>query len=110
MALLVAYPWPGNVRELRNAIHRAATLSNGPVIHPRDLPERIQQAGEASALVTSASRRHLTVREMERMYILEVLRQANGNKSRAAEVLGLDRKTLYRKLDEYRVEDPSLTL
>jgi two-component system, NtrC family, response regulator AtoC len=110
MALLVAYPWPGNVRELRNAIHRAATLSNGPVIHPRDLPERIQQAGEASALVTSASRRHLTVREMERMYILEVLRQANGNKSRAAEVLGLDRKTLYRKLEEYRVEDPSLTL
>lgn len=110
MALLLAYPWPGNVRELRNAIHRAATLSNGQTLGPKDLPERIQQAGQASALVASASRRHLTLRELERMYIIEVLRQASGNKSRAAELLGLDRKTLYRKLEEYRTEDPSLTL
>jgi two-component system, NtrC family, response regulator AtoC len=110
MALLLAYPWPGNVRELRNAIHRAATLSNGPTIQPGDLPERIQQAGQATALVASSSRRHLTIRELERMYIIEVLRQSNGNKSRAAELLGLDRKTLYRKLEEYRAEDPSLTL
>jgi two-component system response regulator HydG len=60
--------------------------------------------------VASASRRQLTLRELERLYIIEVLRQAAGNKSRAAELLGLDRKTLYRKLEEYRSEDPSLTL
>jgi DNA-binding NtrC family response regulator len=110
MALLLAYSWPGNVRELRNAIHRAATLTNGQTIQPEDLPERIQQAGQATALVTASSRRHLTLRELERMYILEVLHQAGGNKSRAAELLGLDRKTLYRKLEEYRAEDPTLTV
>jgi two-component system response regulator PilR (NtrC family)/two-component system response regulator HydG len=110
MALLAAYPWPGNVRELRNAIHRAATLAPGDRIGPEDLPERVQQAGQAIAYVASASRRQLTLRELERLYIIEVLRQAAGNKSRAAELLGLDRKTLYRKLEEYRSEDPPLAL
>jgi two-component system response regulator HydG len=110
LALLAAYPWPGNVRELRNAIHRAATLAPGPRIGTEDLPERVQLAGQAITHVASASRRRLTLRELERLYIIEVLRQAAGNKSRAAELLGLDRKTLYRKLEEYRSEDPSLTL
>jgi two-component system response regulator PilR (NtrC family)/two-component system response regulator HydG len=110
MALLAAYPWPGNVRELRNAIHRAATLAAMDEIRPEDLPERVQQAGQAIAHVASASRRNLTLRELERLYILEVLRQSAGNKSRAAELLGLDRKTLYRKLEEYRSDDPSLTV
>jgi DNA-binding NtrC family response regulator len=110
LALLAAYPWPGNVRELRNAIHRAATLAPGPRIGTEDLPERVQLAGQAITHVASASRRQLTLRELERLYIIEVLRQAAGNKSRAAELLGLDRKTLYRKLEEYRSEDPSLTL
>jgi two-component system response regulator PilR (NtrC family)/two-component system response regulator HydG len=108
MALLASYPWPGNVRELRNAIHRAATLAARDQIGPEDLPERVQQAGHAIAHVASASRRNLTLRELERLYIIEVLRQAAGNKSRAAEQLGLDRKTLYRKLEEYRSDDPSL--
>jgi len=104
MALLTAYAWPGNVRELRNAIQRAATLATGEEIRPADLPPRIHDAGRAAGVVVSATRRPLTIRELERAYILEMLRQVDGNKSRAAELLGLDRKTLYRKLTEYRLE------
>ncbi|HKT59002.1 MAG TPA: sigma-54 dependent transcriptional regulator [Gemmatimonadales bacterium] len=108
MAALASYPWPGNVRELRNAIYRAATLVTGEEIQLDDLPDRVREGGEASQQIAAASRRHLTVRELERHYVLEVLRQAEGNKSKAAEILGFDRKTLYRKLEEYRTDDPTL--
>jgi DNA-binding NtrC family response regulator len=104
MSLLVAYPWPGNVRELRNAIERAITLNPADRILPADLPPRIQKAGRAAAMVADASRRQATLRDLEREYIIEILRQVGGNKSRAAEILGLDRKTLYRKLEEYRTD------
>jgi two-component system, NtrC family, response regulator AtoC len=101
MALLTAYPWPGNVRELRNAIERATTLIPTGEVRAADLPPRIREAGRAAAMVAGASRRKVTLRDLEREYILEILRQVAGNKSRAAEILGLDRKTLYRKLEEY---------
>jgi two-component system response regulator HydG len=105
MALLVAYPWPGNVRELRNSIERAMTLATGEEIRPADLPPRIRDAAAgAVATVADASNRRMSLRELERAYILETLRLAGGNRSRAAETLGLDRKTLYRKLEEYREE------
>jgi DNA-binding NtrC family response regulator len=104
LAVLTAYPWPGNVRELRNALERAATLAAGPEIRAQDLPPRIRDAGTAAVRISDASRRNLPLRDLERAYILEVLRQTGGNKSRAADILGLDRKTLYRKLDEYRAE------
>jgi DNA-binding NtrC family response regulator len=106
MAVLTAYPWPGNVRELRNALERAATLAAAREIRAADLPPRIREAGGAAARVADASRRNLPLRELERAYILEVLRQNGGNKSRAADILGLDRKTLYRKLEEYREGTP----
>ena len=106
VAILTAYAWPGNVRELRNAIHRAATLVSGDEIRPEDLPPRVRQGGEAASLVAGASRQQLSLRDLERLYVLEVLRQVAGNKSRAAEILGFDRKTLYRKLEEYRTEYP----
>jgi DNA-binding NtrC family response regulator len=102
LGLLSAYPWPGNVRELRNAIERATTLATLDEIRPADLPPRIQDAGRTAGLVADATRRQATLRDLEREYILEILRQVGGNKSRAADILGLDRKTLYRKLDEYR--------
>lgn len=104
MALLSAHGWPGNVRELRNTIERAAALSTTGEIHPDDLPPRVQEAASTASRVAQASRRQLPLRELERDYILEVLRSTGGNKSRAAEILGLDRKTLYRKLEEYRDE------
>jgi two-component system response regulator HydG len=110
LAALTFYSWPGNVRELRNAVYRAATLADGSTVTLADLPERITAGGQVSERISAAARQQLTMREMERLYIMEVLRQVSGNKSRAADILGLDRKTLYRKLDEYRAEDPSLDL
>jgi DNA-binding NtrC family response regulator len=104
LAILTAYSWPGNVRELENAIERAVALSRGARLAPDDLPERVRASGGASAIITRASERNLTLRELEREYIFEALRKAGGNKTRAAELLGLDRKTLYRRLEEYRAE------
>jgi DNA-binding NtrC family response regulator len=108
VALLTAYPWPGNVRELRNALERAGALARGRDIEAADLPPRIRGADGAIDRVADATRRNLPLRDLEREYILEVLRQTGGNKSRTAEILGLDRKTLYRKLEEYRVEEDRL--
>ncbi|HEY7184372.1 MAG TPA: sigma-54 dependent transcriptional regulator, partial [Blastocatellia bacterium] len=104
LAILTAYSWPGNVRELENAIERAVAFSRGTAITPDDLPERVRTSGAASALIARSVEQNMTLRELEREYILEVMRRTGGNKSRAAELLGLDRKTLYRRLDEYRAD------
>ena len=108
LAILTAYSWPGNVRELENAIERAVALANGTQITPDDLPARIRASGGAAAIIARSRQERLTMRDLEREYILDTLRYTSGNKSRAAELLGLDRRTLYRKLDEYREEDPTL--
>jgi DNA-binding NtrC family response regulator len=106
LALLTAYSWQGNVRELENTIERAVALARGAALAIGDLPERIRNAaGQTTAILHAAKAKRLTLDELEREYILEILRESGGNKSRAAEVLGLDRKTLYRKLDEYRAAD-----
>jgi len=103
-ALLTTYTWPGNVRELRNAMHRAATFAKGQLVSPDDLPPRLREANRAAALVAHASQQLLPLRAVERAYVLDIVRRTDGNKSRAAEILGLDRKTLYRKLAEYAQE------
>ncbi len=102
--LLENYPWPGNVRELRNTVQRAAVLTTTEEIRAEDLPGRILQPGKGyqGAIKTTGSKGSL--RDLERAYILEVLHDVHGNKSRAADILGVDRKTLYRKLEEYRSE------
>ena len=110
LALLISYPWHGNVRELENTIERAVALAAGAVITPEDLPERIRSGAENAAILAEAKTRRLTVSELEREYILEILRETGGNKSRAAEILGLDRKTLYRKIEEYRRAAPELDI
>jgi DNA-binding NtrC family response regulator len=101
LALLESYPWPGNVRELRNAVQRAAVLTTTSEIRPRDLPPRIFEQTRLSHRPTPSKG---SLRELERAYILEVLQDVDGNKSKAADILGVDRKTLYRKLEEYRAE------
>ncbi|HLM60593.1 MAG TPA: sigma-54 dependent transcriptional regulator, partial [Pyrinomonadaceae bacterium] len=109
LALLTAYSWQGNVRELENTLERAIALARGAVLTIEDLPERIRDsAAQTSVILAAAKSKRLTLAELEREYILEILREAQGNKSRAAETLGLDRKTLYRKLDEYRAADSTL--
>ena len=103
--VLLGYNWPGNVRELENVMERAVALSQGAQIQVGDLPPVLLQR-RADAL-TGAAARKLTLSDLEREYILQVLSEEKGNKSRAAVRLGLDRKTLYRKLEEYRQRQES---
>jgi len=99
LKILLNYFWPGNVRELENIIQRAITLSQHEVILPDDLPASIiQKTGEK--LFEKATGEKFTLDQLEKEYIKRVLIETGGNKSRAAEKLGLDRKTLYRKLEE----------
>jgi DNA-binding NtrC family response regulator len=102
---LLAHAWPGNVRELENTIERAVALCEGGVIHVEDLPGSVvhRRAGEPDTLQTALAR-GLTLAALEREFIQRVLTAEGGNKTRAAQRLGLDRKTLYRKLEEYAAE------
>ncbi len=112
---LMQYDWPGNVRELRNYIERAVVLALQDQITPEDLPARVRGAGrqgiqQGSAVDMLALQAQLgkggmpTMSELEAQYIAFVLRQTEGNKSRAAELLGFDRTTLYRKIDRYEID------
>jgi two-component system, NtrC family, response regulator HydG len=101
LAILTGHSWSGNVRELENTLERAVALARGAILTPEDLPERIRNNGANSALLAKAKAGKMTIAELEREYILETLQECGGNKSRTAELLGLDRRTLYRKLDEY---------
>jgi len=99
LKLLVSYSWPGNVRELENIIQRAITLSQHEVILPDDLPASMIQKAD-DKLFEKAMEENFTLDQLEKEYIKRVLIETGGNKSKAAERLGLDRKTLYRKLEE----------
>jgi len=102
---LLNYSWPGNIRELRNTIERAVVLTRYEKILVDDLPEKIRDYKTSNFLVGSDNPSELIpVQEVERRYILHVLKTVGGNKTLAARVLGLDRKTLYRKLQFYKVD------
>jgi len=104
---LVAYDWPGNVRELESAIEYAVLHARGNEIVPDDLPVKLQ-----SDQVRSAARSPLSalfedlpaLDELERRYLLYVLEVAGGNRTRAAEILGIDRRTLYRMIERHNVD------
>jgi transcriptional regulator with PAS, ATPase and Fis domain len=102
LAILTAYSWPGNVRELENVIERAVAMTSGATLTPDGLPERLRSGNHAASVLNQARESQMTLRQLEQTYVAETLRRASGNKSRAAEMLGLDRKTLYRKLEECR--------
>ena len=95
LACLVSYHWPGNVRELENAIERAVTLTPSELIMPEDLPAQ-SRAEAAAPLVVPGPR--MTLEEVKRWYVSTVLGEVGGNKAKAAEILGVDRGTLYRIL------------
>ncbi len=103
LAVLQEYQWPGNVRELENALERAVILTPGDRIGVDVLPERITER-KSEPLITARQAANPTLEAVERAYITWVLQSVGGNKSRAAEVLGIDPSTLYRKLSRYGVE------
>jgi DNA-binding NtrC family response regulator len=120
LALAQGYSWPGNVRELENVMERAFTLAKGSVILPSDLPPELSRPGvtaaappeskpgapaagaESEGELAALAHDRPTLAELERRYIDLVLRETGGNKKRAAEILGIDRRTLYRTLDRDR--------
>ncbi len=97
--IMLNYSWPGNVRELENVVERAIILTKNKIIQAEDLPSSMTQQAEEDTM-EKALRQGLSLAQLEKEYIKKVLVQVQGNKSRAAEILGLDRKTLYRKLKE----------
>ena len=102
MEVLAAYDWPGNVRELENALERSFVLTRNGAIAPESLPERILNPPSAP-VVSDKPAANPTLEVIEKAYILWVLSAEDGNKARAAEVLGIDPSTLYRKLNRYGV-------
>jgi DNA-binding NtrC family response regulator len=103
MRLLQDYSWPGNIRELENVIERAVILCDGKTIEPWDFPFTNAQARlpEAAAAAPQG-----TLDDVEKAHIMRVLRHVGGHRSRAAQVLGVDRKTLRAKIRRYGIEEP----
>ncbi len=99
LEILTQYAWPGNVRELENTIERAVILSSHPIILPGDLPQHILGAGGKKDLMLFPEK-PLSLKEVEKSYVLKVLQETKGNKKKAAEILGIDRTTLYRILEK----------
>ncbi len=99
LKLLANYSWPGNVRELENVIQRAITLTQYETIRPDDLPSSMFQEIRQNVL-DKGFREKYSIDQLEKEYIRKILIEVGGNKSKAAEILGLDRKTLYRRIEE----------
>ncbi len=106
MAALTAYDWPGNIRELRNVIERMVVLSRQSRLTVRDLPPHMRK--EASDTNTAVMTPDMTLGDAERAMIIKALDMHGGNRTQAAKQLGISRRTLHRKLNEYglRKEDP----
>lgn len=105
--LLVTYDWPGNVRELENAIERAALHARGTEVAPEDLPVKMQtpemraRASQSRSPLTAIYADLISLDELERRYLIHVLEAVGGNRTRAAEILRIDRRTLYRMAERF---------
>ena len=105
LELLMRYSWPGNVRELRTAIEHAVVLCRGGKISARDLPPSIRSGGVAAAQPAQAlPANELTIKEAEKQLIVRALKETNGNRTLAAEKIGMSRRTFHRKLHVYHLE------
>src|SRR5690606_30549886 len=110
VAMLLRHPWYGNVRELKNVIERAFVVCDGPEILPQHITlNRRSPGGERPSVQENADaivipKEGMTLEEIEREAILITLRNADGNQSKAARILGISRATLLRKLQKYALE------
>jgi two-component system response regulator HydG len=103
---MMSYDWPGNVRELGNCLERAVALAHFEEISVEDLPDKLKsQSRRPASLSGTELPELLTLEEVERRHVLRVLEACHGNRTDAAKILGLDRKTLYRKLLRWGVSD-----
>jgi len=102
-SLLTSYDWPGNVRELENAVERAIALNSSGVLTPDDFPEEVRKPGRHTP-PAEPGLAFVTMAEKEKEYVLEVLGATGQNVSRAAEILDIDRRTLYRILERHGIE------
>jgi transcriptional regulator with PAS, ATPase and Fis domain len=99
MAILMAYDWPGNIREVQNLCERLQILAEGAIIQPSDLPENVRNPEQK--LIIDDYDPAVSIHELERRYIIKALNYFEGNKTQAANALGITIKTLYNKLHEY---------
>ena len=102
VALLSGYRWPGNVRELEHVIERATALSSSETLLPDDLPSHVREEHDRAPRLPADG---MTLEDVKRWYVNKVLEESGGNKQRAAELLGIDRRTLYRILERQATED-----
>jgi two-component system response regulator HydG len=102
--LLMRYDWPGNVRELENAIERAVIIARTEQLTPADLPLNIQALADDLQTPETGVRPGRTLKEVERDLIVKTLEQTGGNRTHAARILGITRKTLQNKLKEYHID------
>jgi DNA-binding NtrC family response regulator len=100
-AAIYAYPWPGNVRELRNCIESAVVMAANKLIGLDDLPPGLRKSADESVVRIPIGS---SISDAERILIRDTLAAQGGNKSRTAEILGIGRKTLYQKIQEYGLE------
>jgi len=103
MDLLMRYDWPGNIRELENCLERAVILARGEIIAPADLPLPIQALSGDREIKGLNFPSGISLQEVERALVLKTLEDTGGNRSRAAEILGINRRTLQNKLKEYGI-------
>ncbi|VEB86499.1 acetoacetate metabolism regulatory protein AtoC [Citrobacter koseri] len=112
MSLLTAWPWPGNIRELSNVIERAVVMNTGAVIFAEDLPTQFRQSVSHASGIKPAQpgERNLKeeIKREERRIIMEVLEQQEGNRTRTALMLGISRRALMYKLQEYGIDPAGL--
>lgn len=99
--LVLDFTWPGNVRELQNCMERAVVMADGEVIEVAHLPHRLREPSAVTATLGAMSSALRCLADVERAHIERVLRACDGNKVQAAKVLGIDRKTLHRKVTQY---------
>ena len=104
VALLAGYRWPGNVRELEHVIERAMALSSSETLLPDDFPPHLREERDRAPRLPADG---MTLEDVKRWYVNKVLEESGGNKLRAAELLGIDRRTLYRILERQATEDES---